>query len=139
MAAEGWEWLKDQPPTWEEPVSLQSPTASAALNLGLQIIGSNIVGNDLVEVVAEFIGEKARLELWMGHLDPPLTLRKQFAIGRAVSEAVRIAYEAWVGYETAHRAAGGKVAKVGQQRSALLVAVRESTDILLRARSHETE
>jgi hypothetical protein len=135
MTSEGWAWLKDQPSMWEAPEGLRVPTGSVALNLGVQMIGSNIVGNDVVEVVAEFIAAKARLELWMGHLDPPLPLKRQFIIGRIVSEAVRVVYEAWVEYETAHRAAAGKVARVNQQRAALLIAVRESADVLVRART----
>ncbi|MEU4780769.1 hypothetical protein [Micromonospora sp. NPDC023633] len=91
------------------------------------MIGSNIIGNDLVEAAAEFAAAKARLELWMGHIDPPLPLRRQFEIGRAASEAVRTIYESWIKFESAHRSAGGKVAMVDDERSVLLVTIRKAT------------
>ncbi len=103
----------------------------------MQVIGSNIVGNDIIEVIAEFIAAKARLELWVAYLDPPLTLRKQFALGRAASEAVRILYEAWIDFEEAHRLVGGRVARIDSERSALLIAAREATAILVSLRNTE--
>ena len=126
MGSQGWEWLKDQPPAWEAPESLRVPTSSAELNLAVQMLGSNIVGNDIVEAVGDFVAAKARLELWVGRQDPPLPLVRQFAIGRSVSDVVRVAYEAWLRYEEAHRMAGGKVAKIDSERQALLAAVREA-------------
>ncbi|NUK23447.1 hypothetical protein [Streptomyces lunaelactis] len=101
MTSDGWEWIKDQSPYWEAPEALRTPTASADLNLGVQIIGSNFVGNDVVELVAEYMAAHARLELWMGQHEPPLTMRRNFEINRVASEALGIAYEAWVEFETA--------------------------------------
>lgn len=133
MPSEGWEWLKDQPPKWEAPDDLHAPTVSPALNLGVQVIGSNIAGNDIVEVTAEFLAAEARLELWMGRLDPPLPLRRRFEVGRETGEAVRTTYEAWIDFQKAHRAAGGRVAMVGRERSRLIAAFREATAVLKRA------
>ncbi|MFI6372326.1 hypothetical protein [Streptomyces sp. NPDC050546] len=130
MTPEGWEWLKGQPRAWEAPSALHSPTASAHLNLGVQMIGSNIIGNDLVELVAKYMAAHARLELWMGDHEPPLTMRQQFERGRVSSEALRLAYEAWVEYEAAHRAAGGKVTQLREHRKALKAAVHEATEAL---------
>ena len=123
---------------WVAPESLLVPTVSVAVNLGVQVIGSNIVGNDIIEAVAEFIGAKARLELWIGHLDTPLTLQEQFALGDVVDAAVRILYEAWVVYEEAHRAAGGKASGSKVQRQALLMSAREATAILVNARNADS-
>ncbi|MER6994594.1 hypothetical protein [Streptomyces sp. NPDC000410] len=106
-----------------------------AINLAVQMMGSNMIGNDVIEAVAEFISAKARIEIWMGRHDPPLTLRQQFAVGRASSEAVRIAYESWVEFENAYRLAGGRVSKIEKERRNLIVAVREAATILRRAKS----
>ncbi|MEU2662005.1 hypothetical protein ACLQ20_00470 [Micromonospora sp. DT46] len=97
------------------------------------MIGSNIAGNDIVEVAAEFLAAEARLELWMGRLDPPLPLRRRFEVGRETGEAVRTTYEAWIDFQKAHRAAGGRVAMVGRERSRLIAAFREATAVLKRA------
>lgn len=137
MTPEGWEWLKGQPQAWEAPPVLQSPTASAHLNLGVQMIGSNIIGNDLVELVAEYMAAHARLELWMGGHEPPLTMRQQFERGRAGSDALRLAYEAWVEYEAAHRAAGGRGTQLRDRREALKAAVHDATEVLVRLTSDE--
>lgn len=135
MMDDGWDWLRDQPPVWEAPEELRTPTASASLNLGVQMIGSNIVGNDVVEIVAEYLAADARLELWMGRREPPLTLRQQFEISRGTSEALRLAYQAWLEFEAAHHAAGGKLAQVRDEYEKLKAAVREATDAFVRARS----
>lgn len=135
MAAEGWASLKGQPPNWEAPENLRGPTASTAINLAVQMMGSNMIGNDVIEVVAEFVSTKARIELWMGHRDPPLTLGQRLAVGRASSEGLRIAYEAWVNYERAYRLAGGKISQVNQEKHTLIGAVREATATLARAKA----
>ncbi|WP_217240282.1 hypothetical protein [Streptomyces sp. AC555_RSS877] len=139
MASDGWEWIKDQPRSWEAPELLSTPTASPDLNLGVQVIGSNIVGNDVVLVAAEYMAAHARLELWMGRHEPPLTLRRKFEIGHAGSEALRLAYEAWVEFETAYHASGRKVDQVRDERERLKAALREATETLVRARSDEVD
>ncbi|WP_351237426.1 hypothetical protein [Streptomyces sp. NPDC002133] len=50
--ADEWEWLRDLPPSGELPELIRAATASPALNLGVQVIGSNIVGDDVAEVAA---------------------------------------------------------------------------------------
>lgn len=134
MASDGWDWLRGMPPSWQAPEILGTPTASGHFNLGLLIIGSNIVSNELVAAVADFIAAKARLEIWMGGAEPRLTFREQFAIGRVASEALRVVYEAWVAFEAAHRASGGRVLPVGDYE-ALQRSVSVGTAILVKARS----
>ncbi|MFE4783254.1 hypothetical protein ACFRI7_25715 [Streptomyces sp. NPDC056716] len=94
-----------------------------------------MIGNDVIEVVAEFVSVKAGIELWMGRHDPPLALSRQFSVGRASSEAVRIAYESWVDYEKAYHSAGGRVSQIDKERDALILAVREAAAILVRAKA----
>ncbi|MFD9513901.1 hypothetical protein [Streptomyces mirabilis] len=52
--AGNWEWLRGLQPSIEVPEQLCTPTASPELNLGVQVIGSNIVGNDVVELAAQY-------------------------------------------------------------------------------------
>ncbi|MER7514874.1 hypothetical protein [Streptomyces sp. NPDC126499] len=135
MSDEGWESLKGQSPNWEAPENLRRPTASTTVNLAVQMMGSNMIGNDVIEVVAEFVATKARIELWMGHREPALTLGQKFAVGRAHSEGLRIVYESWVDYERAYGLAGGKISQVNQEKCALIGAVREATAVLARAKA----
>ncbi|MDH6134919.1 hypothetical protein P3T37_004328 [Kitasatospora sp. MAA4] len=137
MESAGWNWLKGQPPNWEAPENLRGPTSSWAVNLAVQMLGSNIIGNHLIELVAEFIAAKSRLELWMAQHEPPLALKQQFALGRGSADAVRIVYEAWVVYATAHQSARGKVAMVENEKAMLIEALSQATETLVRSRSDQ--
>ncbi|MFB6633932.1 hypothetical protein ACFCWY_28975 [Streptomyces sp. NPDC056362] len=132
--ADEWEWLRQLPPSEGLPERLCVPTASPELNLGVQVIGSNIVGNDVVELAAQYMAEHARLELWIGSHEPPLGFPKKFELGRASSEALLAAYEAWIEFETAYQASGRKVDQVRDERERLKVALRRAADALVRAR-----
>lgn len=132
MTSDGWDWLREMSPSWQAPEALGTPTASGHFNLGLLIIGSNIGSNELVVAVADFISAKAQLEIWMGAVEPRLTFREQFAIGRVASEALRVVYEAWVAFETAHRAGGGKALPV-EDYEAMRRSVCDGTEMLVRA------
>ncbi|MGW5634318.1 hypothetical protein [Streptomyces sp. NPDC003832] len=129
-----WEWLRGLPPSNEVPERLCTPTASPELNLGVQMIGSNIVGNDVVELAAQYMAEHARLELWIGSHEPPLGFRKKFELGRTSSEVLLEGYEAWVAFETAYVASGKKVDHVLDEREKLKAALRRAADALIRAR-----
>lgn len=139
MASEGWGALRGQPPHWEAPEELRVPTASVAINLAVKIMGSNMVGNDVIEAVADFVSAKTRIELWVGRQDPPLSLQRQFIVGRAVAEAVRCAYESWMEYEKAFRLVGGRASEIDGEKRELIRAVRKATDILNNAKSGEPQ
>ncbi|MFD5326076.1 hypothetical protein [Streptomyces sp. NPDC127092] len=132
--ADEWEWLRQLQPSEELPERLCVPTASPPLNLGVQVISSNIVGNDVVELAAQYMAEYARLELWMGSHEPPLGFQQQFERGRAPSEAMLAVYGAWVEFETAYQASGRKVDRVRDERERLKAALRQAVDALVRAR-----
>lgn len=129
-----WEWLRGPQPSSGLPEWLCTPTASPVLNLGVQVIGSNIVGNDVVELAAQYMAEHARFELWIGSHEPPLGFRQQFELGRSSSEALHVAYEAWVEFETAYQASGRKADQVRDEREKLKRSLRRAADSLMRAR-----
>ncbi|PSM40216.1 hypothetical protein C6Y14_26200 [Streptomyces dioscori] len=129
-----WDWLKGPQPSSEVPEQLCAPTASPGLNLGVQVIGSNIVGNDVVELAAQYMAEHARLELWIGSHKPPLGFRQQAELGRESSAALLVTYEAWVAFETAYQASGKKIDQVRDEREKLKAALRRAVDALIRAR-----
>ncbi|MEU2616842.1 hypothetical protein ABZ642_01565 [Streptomyces sp. NPDC007157] len=139
MASEGWGALRGQPPHWEAPEELRVPTASVAINLAVQMMGSNMIGNDVIEAIASFVSAKVQIELWMGRHDPPLPLQRQFVVGRVTAEAVRGVYESWVEYEKVFRLTGGKASKIVREKEELIRAVRKATDILVHAKSDEPE
>ncbi|MFF9243507.1 hypothetical protein ACF1AY_10800 [Streptomyces sp. NPDC014776] len=101
----------------------------------MQIIGSNIVGNDVVELAAQYMAEHARLELWIGRHQPALSFRHQFELGRAPSEALFVAYEAWIAFEAAYQTSGKKVHQVRDEREQLKTALGRATQTLIRART----
>lgn len=98
------------------------------------MVGSNKIGNDLIEAVAQFMMAHVQLELWIGRQEPPLSFRQKFTIGQVSSGALRSAYESWVNFEEAHEVAHGKVGLIQAERSALLASIRESTNAIARAR-----
>ncbi|WP_380284051.1 hypothetical protein [Kitasatospora purpeofusca] len=134
VTREGWESLKGKPMNWEAPDRLRSPTASTTVNLAVQMMGSNIIGNELIEAVAGFVSAKARVELWAGSRQPPLTFEQNLAVGRAASDALRIVYESWIAYELAYSSAGGRILQMGDEASSLKEAILRATAILVRAR-----
>lgn len=128
-----WEWgLR---PSSGVPERLCAPTMSPELNLGVQVIGSNIVGNDVVEIAAQYMVEHARLELWIGSHEPPLGFPRKSELGRNSSEVLLGAYEAWVAFESAYVASGKRVDRVRDEREELKAALRRATDALIRART----
>nr|MDT0657593.1 hypothetical protein [Micromonospora sp. DSM 115978] len=133
MAGE-WEWLRDEPSSSSVPELLRGPTASPPLNLGVQIIGSNIVGNDVVELAAQYIVEHARLELWIGSHEPPLGFRQQFERGRGSSEKMLAAFDAWVAFKAAYEASGRQIDRVRKEREEVKLALQVAIDALSRAR-----
>ena len=134
MAGE-WEWLRAPQPSSKIPAALYAPTASPALNLGVRIIGSNIVGNDVVELAAQYMAEHARFELWMGGHEPRLGFQQQFERGEAPFESMIVAYEVWVEFETAYQASGRRVDRVRDEREKLKTALRKAIDAAVRART----
>ncbi|MEV8341858.1 hypothetical protein [Streptomyces niveus] len=129
-----WKWLRGLQPSSGLPERLCTPTASPALNLGVQVVGSNIVGNDVVEVAAQYMAEHARLQLWMGSHEPPLGFREQSERSRPSSDALLVAYEAWVAFETAYHVSGKNVDQVRKERETLKAALRGATEALINAR-----
>ncbi|MFJ8104225.1 hypothetical protein [Streptomyces sp. NPDC096132] len=74
--------------------------ASPSLNLGVQVIGSNLVGNDVVELAAQYMAEHARFQMWMASHEPRRGFQ-QYERGKAPFELMLVAYEAWVEFEAA--------------------------------------
>jgi hypothetical protein len=61
------DWLEEfrkPPPGWDPPDDLKTPTHSPALNLAVSILTSNLIGNDLSELVGLWIAAMARLNMW---------------------------------------------------------------------------
>ncbi|MFI1052091.1 hypothetical protein ACH4U3_41335 [Streptomyces griseoruber] len=134
MAGE-WDWLRAPQPSSEVPAALYAPTASPSLNLGVQVIGSNIVGNDVVELAAQYMAEHARFQMWMASHEPRLGFQQQHERGQAPFEAMLAAYEAWVAFETAYQASGRKVDRVRDEREKLKAALHHAVDVLVHART----
>lgn len=121
------EWLREfrnPPPSWEPPDELRDPTPSPALNLALLMLASEVVGNDLIELIGSWISVMARLNIWFkgtvqGRL-PRGAYAELFVLQGKVAEAV---YGSWNSY----REALGDPPTEGaeQEYDALMKAVRE--------------
>ncbi|GIE77711.1 hypothetical protein Aph02nite_36610 [Actinoplanes philippinensis] len=83
------------------------------------MIGSNIIGNDVVELAAQYMAEYARLELWIGSREPPMGFRKKFEIASVSSGVLLEVYEAWVSFEAAYITSGKGVDQVREEREVL--------------------
>lgn len=80
------------------------------------------------------MAEHARLELWMGGHEPPFGFQQQFERGRVSSEAMLVAYDAWVAFEAAYRLSGRRVDQVRDERENLKSALRAAIETLVCAR-----
>ncbi|MGX1403790.1 hypothetical protein [Streptomyces ambofaciens] len=63
---EDWAWLEEMPEGWPTPAEITGPTAVPVTNLVLLMLSSEMLGNDLVELIGEFIAEDARFNSWIG-------------------------------------------------------------------------
>lgn len=56
--------FRDPLASWTPPEELAGPTPSPAKNLALVILQSSVVGNDLIELIGNWISAMARLNMW---------------------------------------------------------------------------
>jgi hypothetical protein len=105
--SDGWASLKDLPEKWVPPEELRQPTELIRLNLAILILAADTVGNNVLELIGEYVSEEARLHNWFG-----TEARKTLGIGRIAElanrnwNAQRHIYEAWLAYEDERKRLG---------------------------------
>jgi hypothetical protein len=121
-----WKFL-NQLQDWEAPPELRTPPKGPTINLLLQIVSSDLVGNDVIQAAGRMLSSYAALNAWVsteaaGELDFEVVSR----VAAEISFATREVYVAWIAF----RAVFEPVRRVGvgvDERSALLLAIRNGT------------
>lgn len=93
---EGWEWLDDIP-DWSPPSELEEPTKVHSTNLVIQMLSSESLGNALIDLVGQFLSEKARFNMWFAQeAKRKASSPKELALlGYVYVDQTRRVYEAW--------------------------------------------
>lgn len=118
---EGWDWLDELPEEWDPPAEIREPTSNAALNLTIKMLASQILGNDLIELVGMLISESARYSIWFGsEAKMKVSSNKELAILSMLGyEQARLVYDAWLQYSSSFGSSGGLVGSYEEERSRL--------------------
>ncbi|MEV6595572.1 hypothetical protein AB0M36_01760 [Actinoplanes sp. NPDC051346] len=118
---EGWGWLDDLPEEWVPPAEIREPTSNAALNLTIKMLASQILGNDLIELVGMLIAESARYSIWFGsEAKAKVSSNKELAVLSMLGyEQARLVYDAWLPYSSSFGSSGGLVGSYEEERSRL--------------------
>ncbi|MGW0871748.1 hypothetical protein ACWD3Z_14825 [Streptomyces sp. NPDC002740] len=130
-----WTWLEEMPKGWSTPEDITGPTAVPATNLVILMLSSEMLGNDMVELLGEFIAEDARFNSWIGSVGKrELSVRDLAECSVLVRECTRSIYEAWCDFYRAHEGeqrAGGSALV---ERRALLGALKSASEKIRDAR-----
>jgi hypothetical protein len=99
------DWMqafRNSPPSWTPPDELKTPTHSPGMNLSLAMLVSDLVGNDVIELVGAWISAMARLNIWFK--DPK---RRNLREGeypellQLQGKATERVYASWCAYKSA--------------------------------------
>jgi hypothetical protein len=117
-----WKFLNEGQ-EWDAPPELRTPPRSSTINLVLQIVSSDLVGNDVLEASGRMLSSYAALNGWLS-VDGArqLGFEGMSTVSAEVSFVVRDTYTAWIAYKEVF----GRTRLVGigeDERSALLLAL----------------
>ncbi|MFG3142171.1 hypothetical protein ACGFZA_38860 [Streptomyces sp. NPDC048211] len=91
------------------------------------MLSSEMLGNDLIEIVGELQAEHARFNRWMGSFaKSSLSLEATFHRNAAANDAVRRVYEAWISYSSLFEEGQRKVRVAVSERQVLEVVLIEA-------------
>ncbi|MGH3750152.1 MAG: hypothetical protein ACRDT8_22450 [Micromonosporaceae bacterium] len=132
---EGWEWLDEIPPEWSPPAELKSPSKNPSTNLAIQMLSSDSLDNDLVDLVGQFISEKARFNLWflLEAKKKASSLKELALLGLVYNHQSRAVYEVWTDFIDAYRANDKLAGTFDAEKASLKAALGEAVSKL-----HET-
>ena len=130
-----WAWLEEMPEAWPTPEEITGPTAVPATNLVLLMLSSEMLGNDLVELVGEFIAEDARFNSWIGGEGKrELSMREVAECSALLRECTKSIYEAWGDFSEVHEGAQRAAGSALSERRALFVNLKSASEKLRNAR-----
>jgi hypothetical protein len=120
-----WKFLERGPEEWEAPPELRTPPRSATINLLLQIVSSDLVGNDVLEAVGHVLSKYAALNGWIATTGAgELGFEGMSRVAAEISFVSRDIYLAWLAFRSVFEPER-RVGVGEDQRSALLHALRE--------------
>lgn len=130
-------WLDDLPETWPTPEEISGPATAPTTNLVVLMLSSEMLGNDLVELVGEFIAEEARFNMWVGSEGKrEISMRQLAECSLLLRECTKSIYNAWHDFSDVREAAEGAADSALPERDALLVALKAASEELRLARSN---
>lgn len=119
-----WKFLEEGAQEWEPPPELRASPKGSMVNLVLQIVSSEFVGNDIVEASGRLLASYAALNAWVQvEGSRKLGFEGLTRLAAEISFVARDCYTAWVEF----RSVFGSSRRVGvgeDERSALILALR---------------
>ena len=125
-----------RPVVWVAPDELKRPTCSRASNLVIGMLASELLGNDDVELIGQFLTEYARFNTWFGTTSRTAGFKgnDEAALRAEMSHTVRRVYEPWRDLMVQGEKCGRKLSGTESQRAALSDALRTEVAALIRLR-----
>jgi hypothetical protein len=121
---DGFKWLLEAPEPWKYPTDLRGRPNGPTINLMIDIITSNLIGNDIIETAGKMISAYAALNNWIGSGGARGTGFEGLATLEAeMSYVARDIHRAWVAFRDAFaptRRVGVAEAEEAALRQALL-------------------
>ncbi|MFI0406043.1 hypothetical protein [Actinomadura sp. 3N508] len=121
-----WKWVSELPPSWEPPKELRYPARSPHLNLAVILLGSGIIGNDIIKLVGGHVALQAEFTIWAEQHDPPKSFKDKTLYGLLALEGVGSVYRCWLEYSAVFHASGGLVGTYETERAALVAALEDA-------------
>src|SRR4051794_15737731 len=120
-----WKFLNEVPEEWVAPPELRVLSTSSTLNLLLQIVSSDLVGNDAIAAAGKMISSYASLNAWIPREGARrIGFEGVSRIAAEISFVTRDVYHAWVAFrevfEPERRVGVGET-----ERSALFLALED--------------
>jgi hypothetical protein len=128
MSVDEWgEWLDEVPDGWQAPRELREPTRIPLTNLIIKMLSSEMIGNDIVELIGKLLAEEAVHSMWCGAVGKrELDVKEFLLLGVKRSEIVRRVYEVWIAFSEKIERHGRRRGTADQERAALVVTLQNS-------------
>jgi hypothetical protein len=133
-----WKFLEEGDKEWEPPPELRASPKGSMVNLVLQIVSSDLVGNETIEASGRLIASYAAFNAWIqGEGSRKLGFEGVARLAAEISFVTRDCYAAWVEFRTVF----GPSRRVGvgeDERIALVLALQNGAIRLGELRDGET-
>lgn len=123
---EGWEFLLNLPAEWLPPAEISHPPRGPMANLLIDIVSSELSGNDIIELAATALSAYARLNAWLGASgNRQLGFEGVTRLSTELSFNLRDTYHAWVAFRD-KPSSDRRTGVADRERAALLTALNQT-------------